>query len=100
MEWQTAELLNDNILICSAFMDKHILQKEMIIKIKASPNSKKEEIIKEGDFYKVKVKAPAMGGRANKEVIEALADFFKVKKSSIRVLQGQKSRDKLIEVIN
>ena len=53
---------------------------KIIIKIKTIPNSKKEEIIKEDGFYKVKVKAPSIDGRANKAVIEALAEFFNVRK--------------------
>ena len=72
----------------------------MIIKIKTIPNAKKEKVIKEDGFYKVKVKAPAIDGKANKAVVEALADFFKLKKRDIKILQGQKSRDKLIGVNN
>jgi len=64
------------------------------------PNSKKEEITKEGDIYKVKVKTLAIDGKANKSVIEALADFFKVKKSKVKILNGEKSRKKLLEIIN
>jgi len=70
----------------------------MIIQIKTIPNAKKEEITKEGDLYKVKVSAPAVDGKANKAVIEALADFFKVKKSKVKILNGEKSRGKLIRI--
>ena len=70
----------------------------MIIKIKTIPNAKKEEITKEGDIYKVKVKAPAVEGKANRAVIESLSEFFNVKKSEIKILKGEKSREKLISI--
>ncbi len=70
----------------------------MLIKIKTIPNSKKEEITKEGDIYKVKVNAPAIDGKANKAVIGALAEFFNTKRSHIRILKGERSRIKVVEV--
>ena len=64
------------------------------------PNAKKAKIEKENDRLVVHVDAPAVGGKANKRLIELLADFFKVKKSSVRILRGEKSREKLIEITN
>ena len=37
-------------------------------------------------------------GRANKELISILADFLGVRKSQIRLVGGQRSRYKLIEI--
>jgi len=47
---------------------------------------------------KIYVKSPPAGGKANKELIEVLSDFLKVKKKNIRIIKGEKSREKVIEV--
>lgn len=44
------------------------------------------------------MQAPALDGRANKAVVEVLAEFYKVKKSSVRIIRGEKSREKVVEV--
>jgi len=71
----------------------------MIVKIKVIPNAGKNEVIKEGEILKVKVSSPPSKGKANKEVIELLANFFEVKKNCIRIVKGEKSREKIIEIL-
>lgn len=44
------------------------------------------------------VSAPPIEGKANKEAIEALADYFKIKKGGVKLIAGQKSRLKLFEI--
>ncbi|MFP3975683.1 MAG: DUF167 domain-containing protein [Dehalococcoidia bacterium] len=68
------------------------------INVKVTPNAKKNEVTMEDDGLKVRVSAPAAGGRANKAVIEVLAKYFEVRKSDIRIARGKKSREKLIEI--
>jgi len=46
----------------------------------------------------VRVGAPAQEGKANEEVIEALAGHFRVPKSQIRILHGEATRNKLVEI--
>lgn len=70
----------------------------MIINIRVIPNAKKNHISKDRDILKVRVTAPAIGGKANKAVIEMLAEFFNVKKGNIRIISGERSRDKIIEI--
>ncbi len=69
-----------------------------VINIKVIPNAKKNEVYEEGELLKVRVQAPAMDGRANKAVVEVLAEFFGVKKSSVRIIRGERSREKVVEV--
>ena len=38
-------------------------------------------------------------GKANKELIEKIAKHFGVLKSNVRIISGEKSRKKLVEVI-
>jgi len=71
----------------------------MIVTIKVIPNAKKNEVSEEGENrLRIRTTAPALGGRANKALIELLAEFFKVKKSSIRIIRGEKSREKVVEI--
>lgn len=71
----------------------------MIVNVKVAPNSKKSgvERIGENDF-RVKVDAKAEGGRANRRLVEIVAEFFQVPKSSVRIVKGFKSRNKIVEI--
>jgi hypothetical protein len=44
------------------------------------------------------VDAPALEGKANKRLIEIIAEHFNVSKSSIKILKGFKNRNKIIEI--
>lgn len=69
------------------------------IEIRVIPNAKKAEV-KESKAYglKVKVNAPAVNNKANKAVIAALSDYFKVKKGQIKIIKGEHSSNKTIEL--
>ncbi len=69
----------------------------MKIKIKVIPGAKKAEVIK-NKILKIKVDAPAQKGKANKRLIEILAEHFNVSKPSIKIVKGEKSREKIIEI--
>jgi uncharacterized protein (TIGR00251 family) len=67
--------------------------------VTVKPQAKKSALkkISEGE-YAVSVTAPAREGKANEAVMELLADYFSVPKSSIRIVRGQSGRRKLIEL--
>ena len=69
------------------------------ILVTVKPQAKKEEVKQdaEGEFIAF-VHAPAQDGRANRALIEILANHFSVAKSSVRILRGQSSRRKLVEI--
>ncbi len=69
-----------------------------MLKVKVIPNSKKNNVLMEKGILKVHVNAPAVDGKANKVLIELLSDFLKVKKYRIKIIKGEKSRLKLIEI--
>jgi hypothetical protein len=77
----------------------------MKITIKTIPNAKKNQVIE--DFVdenkirmlKIKVNQPPEDGKANKAVIELLAEYFQVKKTAIKIIIGETSRNKIIEII-
>ena len=67
--------------------------------VKVVPRSSKAEVLgKEGDVIKVKVTSPPEGGKANKELLEVLSKWLGVKKSKVKIVSGETSRKKLIEV--
>jgi len=47
----------------------------MKIQVKVKPNSKTEELSREGDSFIVRVKEPPKEGKANQAVIKLLADI-------------------------
>lgn len=69
-----------------------------VVNVKVIPNAKKNDVSEEAGRLKVHVKAPAVGGKANKTLVEVLAEFFKVKRTSVRIVAGEKSRKKVVEV--
>ena len=51
-----------------------------------------------GDAIKVRLHAPPVDGAANKELLEILSEEFKIKKSSIKILTGHSSKEKIVEI--
>ena len=51
-----------------------------------------------GEAYKLDLAAPPVDGKANEECIRFFADLARVPRVRVRVLTGQTSRIKLIEV--
>jgi uncharacterized protein (TIGR00251 family) len=70
----------------------------MKIQVKVKPDSKTEELSREGDTFIIKVKEPPKEGKANQAVIKLLAEHFGVPQSQIKILSGFRSRNKVIEV--
>lgn len=70
----------------------------MNIEIKVIPNARKKEIIREGSGLKVKLTSVPRDGKANEELVEYLSKIFKVKKSEIKILRGEKDRRKVISI--
>lgn len=67
--------------------------------IKAIPNAPKNAVAGWlGDALKVKVHAPALEGRANEELCEFLAETLGLPKRAVTLLQGEKSRQKLVQI--
>ena len=70
----------------------------MKIQVKVTPNSKTEEVIKEGNTLLVKIKEPPKEIKANKAVIKLLAEYLKVSQKQIVISSGFKNRNKVVEV--
>ena len=73
--------------------------RETVIQIKLIPKSSKNQILgKEGPAYRVKVTAPPVEGLANEALIELLAKTLKIPKKDLKILSGQRSRLKSVQV--
>ena len=70
----------------------------MIIDIKTIPGAKKNLLKQEAGIYKVYLTARAVEGKANKALVEYLADYFGVKKRQIEIIKGLKSRNKTVNI--
>lgn len=68
------------------------------IKVRVIPNSKYDKVTEGNGMLKVYVKAPPIDGKANKQLVKILADYYKVKKNEVRIISGLKSRKKYIEI--
>ena len=71
----------------------------MKLRIKVKPNSRTDEIICEADgSLKVKIKAQPVEGKANKYLVEYLSEVLNLPKSKIRLLKGESSSFKTLEI--
>jgi len=68
----------------------------MKIKIKVIAGARSDKIEKVDDGYKVHLTERAEKGRANKALIEFLAEYFKCKKNDVEIINGLKSNKKII----
>ncbi len=71
----------------------------VIFSIKAVPNSSKN--LFSGildDSLKIKIKAPAVEGAANRELVKFLSKSFKVSKSDVEFVGGETSKRKLLSL--
>jgi hypothetical protein len=67
--------------------------------VKVQPRAKKNSIAGElGDAVKITLTAPPVDGRANQACIEFFADLLNVSRSSIAIIAGESSRNKVIRV--
>ncbi|PIR89410.1 MAG: hypothetical protein COU07_00730 [Candidatus Harrisonbacteria bacterium CG10_big_fil_rev_8_21_14_0_10_40_38] len=72
----------------------------MRIFVRATPNSKNERVVKNDDtHFSVYVSEPPRQGMANRAIAAALADFFGVSKSSVQLVSGFTSREKVFDII-
>ncbi|MDP2939203.1 MAG: DUF167 domain-containing protein [Candidatus Omnitrophota bacterium] len=72
----------------------------MIINLRVIPNAKRNLIKEEGARLKVYLNAPAKKGLANKQLLELLSERFQVGKNRIHIIKGEKSREKIVEILS
>ncbi len=73
--------------------------KKLLITVRVQPNAKSSEIVGCVDgVWKIKLKAPAIEGRANEELIKFLAKKIGIAKSEIEIVKGKTSRMKVLKL--
>jgi len=69
------------------------------LKVRVTPNARKNMVVSwTEDEIRLKIKAPAVEGKANAALIEYLSELTDLPRSKIEVKIGEKSRIKLIEI--
>ncbi len=72
----------------------------MKLTIHVKPNSKKNEVeVRQDGSLLVRVTSPPVEGKANKKALEVLATYLGKPKSSLKLLAGEKSKRKTVEII-
>ncbi|MFC1767499.1 DUF167 domain-containing protein [Candidatus Margulisiibacteriota bacterium] len=71
----------------------------VLFQVKVQPKSSVNKVVgQEGGKLKVRITSPPVEGKANSALVDLLAVFFGVKRSSIGIVKGLKSRSKIVRV--
>jgi len=67
--------------------------------VRVQPRARRKAIVGElGDALKIALTAPPIDGRANEACVEFLAQVLKLPRSSVTIISGQGSRNKVVRV--
>jgi len=70
------------------------------VRIKVQPNARRTDFAGlHGEALRIALRAPAVDGKANKALVEFLADALAVSRSSVEIVAGEKSREKTIHLL-
>ncbi|HEU4771087.1 MAG TPA: DUF167 domain-containing protein [Candidatus Udaeobacter sp.] len=70
-----------------------------ILRVHVVPNAKSDAIVGvHGGAIKIKLRAPAIEGKANVALVRFLAEEMKLPRRAIVLQSGQRSRDKLLRI--
>ncbi len=71
----------------------------MKVTVIAKPNSRKESIVANPDgSLSIKVNAVPEDGKANKRIVEMLANYYNTPKSAIHLMSGSTSKKKIFQI--
>lgn len=70
----------------------------MRLTVRVVPNAKQNKLVEEESRVKVYLTSPPIEGKANKALIEYLSEHFKTKRSKIKIIKGEKNRNKIVEI--
>ncbi len=69
------------------------------IAVHVQPGARVSEVLGEiGDALKIRLQAPPVDGKANEALIAFIADKLDVRQRDVRILRGQTSRQKLLDI--
>jgi uncharacterized protein (TIGR00251 family) len=72
-----------------------------LVRITVRPNSKERKFIAEidPDSIIINLRSPAREGKANSELLKGLSKILKISSADIRLVAGQKSKDKTVLIV-
>ena len=71
----------------------------LILDLSVQPGAKRGEVVGlHGDTLKVRIQAPPVDGRANRALVEFIAETFGVPRTRVGVIRGAASRTKTLSI--
>lgn len=71
----------------------------VIFPVRVQPDARRDEVAGEWDgALKIRLAAGAIEGKANEALCDFLASVLKIPKSAVRILSGERSRNKRVEI--
>ena len=77
-------------------------QKKILLKVRAGAKQSSVDgwiIINDKEYLKLSIKSPPEKGKANKEIIEYLAEELAIPKSDIEITSGKTSQLKVVNLV-
>jgi uncharacterized protein (TIGR00251 family) len=72
-------------------------ERSTIVRLRVSPGARRSELVGPyGDAWKIRVAAPAEGGRANEAVVHLLAETLEIPRRDVTIVSGLTARDKVV----
>lgn len=70
----------------------------MILNCKIKIKKSESKIFKKDNFWIIEIKSSPEKGKANKEIIKIIAEYFSIPKDKVIIIKGKKSQNKIIEI--
>jgi uncharacterized protein (TIGR00251 family) len=71
----------------------------IVLRVRVQPGAGRSSVTgRHGDALAVRVAAPPIGGRANSQCLELVADLLGVRKSQVELVSGERSRLKRVRI--
>jgi uncharacterized protein (TIGR00251 family) len=78
---------------------ENLAEGTVTFQVRVQPRASNDAVVGEmAGALKIRLQAPAVDGRANEALIEFLAQLLKTPKSAVRILSGDRSRTKRVEI--
>ena len=69
------------------------------VRLRVSPGADSAHVVgRHGEAWKVRVAAPAEGGRANDAVVRLLAETLSLPRDAVTLVSGHAARDKIVQL--
>jgi uncharacterized protein (TIGR00251 family) len=69
------------------------------VRLRVSPGANSAHVVgRHGEAWKVRVAAPAEGGRANEAVVRLLAETLSIPREDVTLVSGLGARDKIVQL--